>query len=226
MVLQPKKECRICHKHRGERYFKGVPDDTCSSCLACPEMPEHFCEKCEKYRTAKEIYFTGEHGDEIVCRLCHPEMLLLTCDVCNADPKPSTDFPVLERAVKVYIRRCFRCFTCTSCLNKFADKDGFWPGTAKCRNCYKTERRFKCERCLESLPEASFSAPKLARDKRLCIPCSTLGFSLYDSEPYACTRCKNEYGHKKYEINQLHNWNKRKKSGPLECEACRQDYER
>ena len=70
MVLQPKKECRVCKKHRGERYFQGVPDDTCSSCLAYPEMPEHFCGNCEKYRTGKEIYFTGEHGDELVCKVC------------------------------------------------------------------------------------------------------------------------------------------------------------
>jgi hypothetical protein len=93
MVLQPKKECRICHKHRGERYFQGVPDDACSSCLNCPEMPEHFCGNCEKYRTGKEIYFTGEHGDELVCKVCHPEMLLLTCDVCNTDSKPRDRFP-------------------------------------------------------------------------------------------------------------------------------------
>jgi hypothetical protein len=223
MVLQPKKECRDCKKHRGERYFQGVPDDICSSCLAKPEMPEHFCGNCEKYRTAKEIYFTGENGDELICRLCHPEMLLLTCDVCNADQKPSTDFPVLERAVKVYIRRCFRCFTCTTCLKKFADKDGFWPGTAKCRTCYKAEREFKCDRCLESLPEAAFSGQ---RCKRLCIPCSILGFSPVDLRPYACTRCKKEYGHKKYKGKQLEHWNARKKSSPLECEACLKNYER
>jgi hypothetical protein len=149
----------------------------------------------------------------------------------GSDPKPSTDFPVLERAVKVYIRRCFRCFTCTTCLKKFADKDGFWPGTAKCRKCYKAEREFKCDRCLESLPEASFTAPMLFKRpeqhyKRFCIPCGILGFSPVDLKPYACTRCEKEYGHKKYEEKQLKNWRKRKASSPLECEACLKDYER
>ena len=54
----------------------------CRSCRRDEESIAIYCQTCEKGRKGNEIYYTGEFKDEIVCKVCAPEMHMSEAQNC------------------------------------------------------------------------------------------------------------------------------------------------
>ena len=112
--------------------------------------------------------------------------------------KPSTDFPIAERADKVLKRRCWRCFTCVHCGTKHGDKQPFFTGTAYCGKCYKET----CEVCNKKVRRSDFPPGQINNRMRntifrcngchICADCGEEKASAksFEGQSTRCKRCE------------------------------------
>ena len=238
----PQQLCTDCKQMRDVWQF----DDTlhgsiCESCRHDTDGSPYYCKKCDKARRKTEVYFTGEFGNELVCRVCAPEMHMLACGVCESAGrtpfvKPSTDFPPSERGATVNIRRCWQCFTCGGCAYRFSDKGSFHPGTSYCRRCFP----IRCDVCKLMVAKKDFPEGQIHNQARnqvrrctkcfVCINCgetiayatgfTSAGARCKSCEVHTCDRCQRQLRATDFEEENLRHASESERSDKLVCKAC------
>ena len=173
------------------------------------------CQSCKRTRRPEDF-----DGSSKTCRMC--EQCRYRCDICQVHSKEAFSDAQIHNWSQNLVHRCEECMVCQSC--KRTETTQAFDGSSKI--CGRCAAPIQCGRCNEKKETKEFPADDVVNHingstkQMMCTACSDQGFTPRDSKAYACSRCKQLFGRRRFDAWKVNDF-QQGRAKKLVCNQCR-----